>query len=203
MDSSIKIFIIIFIFMAVCALSQPLIKKLISKCQITRMQKARRLQEERWKRDIEEATKQKNLRDAQEEEEAKKKPVSAALKERRSIADSLISYARNSFPEHVKDSYYYQGSLPVGIIYKPSVGIPPEEKSLQVYENDEGLYKIFDSDWFNSKGNWDKTYGDLIYQSIEQVRATYSAIIKSQGLEIKQVCVGSEIMIDDDYGMNY
>lgn len=203
MDNSIKIFIIIFVFMVVCALSQPLIKKLISKCQITRMQKAKRLQEEKWKQDIEEAAKQMALIDALEEKEAKKRPIPSALKERRSIADSLIKYARNSFPERVKDSYYYQGSLPVGIIYKPSVGIPPEERSLQVYENDDGLYKIFDSDWFNSKGNWDKTYGDLIYQSIEQIRTTYSAIIKSQGLEIKQVCVGSEIMMDDDYGMSY
>lgn len=127
----------------------------------------------------------------------------AKLKKAQEKADNLIKMLRENSPAEPGEKFYYQGRMSTIIWYKPSTGFPPSDGFIEIYESDEGHYKICDPDWFVEGKNWQDTYGDLVFDRINQIQAVYTIILKSLSTDISSIEIEDGYMVDDDLGMDY
>ena len=145
----------------------------------------------------------RELSESEKKAQAARKREEAKLKKAQEAADNLVRELRENSPAEPGEEFYYQGRISTTTWYKPSTGFPPSDGFIEIYESDEGNYKICDPDWFVKGKRWKDVYGDLVFDRISQIQLVYPIILKSLSLDISDVEVDGEYMMDDDLGTSY
>ncbi len=143
------------------------------------------------------------LSENEKKAQAARKREEAKLKKAQEAADSLVKDLRENSPAEPGERFYYQGRMATTIWYKPSTGFPPSDGFIEIYESDQGNYKICDPEWFVDGKPWREAYGDLVFDRLSQIPAVYTIILKSLSLDISDVEVEDDYTICGDFGTDY